>query len=183
MYPYFNNFLDAQTDTNLNKISRVDPTPEEMINFVPTPKVGESAVLQSFLEKILGAKASSDELDKYVSSPESYTPMITFSKPILPTAEVTPVVGIQSPFGFFMVFLLENCQGVGRVKADDESSHSLMVFSPPSQEAKDIEDIFSKFGVKLTEACSINSKISETDFSNICKENLSFIVGGNALYL
>ena len=158
----------------------MDPTPEEMINFVPTPKVGESAVLQSFLEKILGAKASSDELDKYVSSPESYTSMTTFSKPIQPTAEVTPVVGIQSPFGFSMGFLLENCQGVGRVKADDESSHSLMVFSPPSQEAKDIEDIFSKFGVKLMEACSINSKISETDFSNICEENLTFILGGNA---
>ena len=87
----------------------MDPTPEEMINFVPTPKLRETAVIKRFLEKILKAKVSSDELDKYVSSPESHTPMITLSKPILPTAEVTPVVGIQSLFGCSMGFWLKIC--------------------------------------------------------------------------
>lgn len=146
----------------------MDPLPDEI----------ESVILQRFLEKI-GGQASNDELKKYLSSPESYTPRVTFSKPNLPIPEVNP--SNKSPLGFSMDFWLDFCRGVGRFKVGQES-YSLMVFPPPSKDAKDIEDTFAKFGVKLMEGFSPKSKMPRLEFYNICKENLSVLMGGNALY-
>ena len=159
-------------------MSRVDASPEKLSRLDPQPERNDSVILQCFLEKI-GVQASSDELMRFLSSPDSYTPCVTFNRPSVPTPEVTPSAapGPQSPFGFSMDFWLEICQGVGRFKVGEES-YSLMVFPPPSEDANAIEDTFAKFGVKLKEAFSLNRRMAKNEFFNICKENVSILLGG-----